>query len=313
MSEIKIQEALKKIKNSIPWKKIFIYGEETYLIEQLLKKISQIKDTEKYYLDENLPSVYQFSGTSLFGNSPLPVFLNAQSLPSLLKKKKEKEKFLKFLSSLEEFVIVAPEPLDYKQLKNETFQSVIDLSEVVIKAQEYTEDRIVALLEKKFKAAQKNLDKKLLKLIVEIVGTNLYDLKQETDKLLNYPGELTEETIKKLLYSSGKVNVFELIVPLIKKDKKGYLKQLNQALSQGIEPLLILGLLQSQVRNLIALKVGEKTKLPLNALKTFKILSSQTNLKELFGLLKLLHEKEFEIKSGKTPQDLALKELIFYN
>ena len=312
MKQIKIQDALKQIKNNIPWKKIFIHGEEIYLTEQLIKKISNLREIEKFYADEELSAIYNFSGTSLFGSSPIPLITNAQHLTSALRKKSEKEKFLKFLKTLPEFIVAATETLDYKKLKNEIFQTIAESANIVIISESYPEKAVYNLIKKKFSSAGKQISDQAIKLIVETVGTDLLNLKQETDKLLAYPGELTEETVKQILFSSGRVNVFELIIPLVRKNKREFLKQISAALSEGVDPLSIIGLLQSQIRQLIAILTGEKPKLPLKAQKTFKELSKQTTLKELLLILKKIHETEFKIKRGEQPPERALKNLTFF-
>jgi len=310
MKQIKIQEALKQLKSGIPWKKILIHGNEIYLTEQFIKKLSSYREIEKFYADENLQNIYQFTGTSLFGGSPLLLITNAQHIPSTIRKKSEKEKFLNFLKSVPEFVIVATETLDYKKLKSEIFQTINELADITIISENYPEKAVYSLIKKKFETAGKPISDEAIKLIVETVGTDLLDLKQETDKLLNFPGKLDAKTVRQILFSSGRVNVFEIIVPLVENNKKEYLKQISTALSEGVDPLSIIGLLQSQVRQLITIASGEKPKLPLKAQKTFNELARRTSIKDLFLLLKKIHEVEFEIKSGVKSPEVALKSIV---
>ncbi|SMP11844.1 DNA polymerase III, delta subunit [Desulfurobacterium pacificum] len=310
MKQVKVQDALKQLKNNVPWKRIFIYGDEIYLTEQLIKKISSFREVEKFYADEDLSAIYSFSGTSLFGSSPVLLITNAQHLPSALRKKSEKEKFLKFLKTLPEFIVAATETLDYKKLKSEIFQTITELAEIVIVSESYHEKAVYNLLKKKFSSAGKQISDQAIRLIIETVGTDLLNLKQETDKLLAYPGELTEETVRQILFSSGRVNVFEIIVPLVEKNRKEFLKLISTALSEGVDPLSIIGLLQSQVRQLIAILTGEKPKLPLKAQKTFKELSRRTTIKDLFLLLQKIHEAEFATKSGEKMPELAIKSIV---
>ena len=41
MKTLKVQEALKELKGKWRWKKVLIYGEESYLTDQFLKKLEE--------------------------------------------------------------------------------------------------------------------------------------------------------------------------------------------------------------------------------------------------------------------------------
>ncbi|RUM43595.1 MAG: DNA polymerase III subunit delta [Desulfurobacterium sp.] len=310
MKTVKTTEVLKKIKNRLPWNKVLIHGEESYLTEQFIKKVSAIREIEKFYADEELESFLNFTGTSLFGSSPIPVLIGVERLNELLRKKTDKERFTNFLKTLDSFVLVSYEELPYKKLKTEIFTAIGKLVDVIIHSENYPLERIYTLIAKKFHSAGKDVSKETIKLIVEMVGTNLRELRNETDKLLLYPGELTPEVVKLLLFSSGKANVFELVFPLVEGRKKEYLNQLESLLQKGADPLSLIALLQTQLRQLISMATGDKVRLPPETIKKFRVLLKEKGLKELLLLLKKLHEKEFAVKRGITSGEDALKSLI---
>jgi DNA polymerase-3 subunit delta len=252
MKRITVQEALKL--KELP-RKLFIHGQEEYLSRQLLKKFLKGKSYEKFY-PESLDEFLKGGSGFLFSQDgqSTPVILHAQELPKFLRKKRDKELFLRRLSTSDSFAVVAFLELDYKTLKGELFKGIEELSELVVESKPYTEKQLYGLVDKKFKSAGRPLPKELVKLIVETVGSELTELKHETDKLLCYPGELTREVVEGLLFSSGKVNPFELIFPLLRGDGRELLTLFNSYLEKGGEPLQLLGLLQSQLRNLIEIK-----------------------------------------------------------
>jgi DNA polymerase-3 subunit delta len=308
---VKVQDALKEIKKGLFFKKLLIHGEEFYLTGQFLKRVSAFRDIEKYSLSENLSEIYSYTGTSLFGDSPLLVITEIEKATEVLRKKTEKEKFFKFLKGINEFILVSFEEIDYKKLKTETFTKILELLDTVIVSEKYTEKAIYSILKKKFESSGKKVSLDILKLIVELVGTDLAELRNETEKLLLYPGELTPEVVKLLLFSSGKVNVFELIYPLLEGNKKEYIKRLNILLSQGVEPLSIIALLQAQVRQMVLLACGESVRLPKDVIQKYKTVIKRRKLKNLLLLLKKLDESEFAIKRGTADGGDILKNLVF--
>ncbi|TCK04609.1 DNA polymerase III subunit delta [Phorcysia thermohydrogeniphila] len=311
MKTVKAYEVLKKVKDKLPWNKVLIYGEESYLTQQFLKKIGAIRQLEKFHADEELGSFLNFTGTSLFGDSPIPVLLGVEKLTELLRKKADKERFIKFLKSLDSFILVSYEELDYRKLKSEVFSAIGQIVDIVIHSENYPEEKIYALLAKKFRLEGREVSRELLKLIVEIVGTDLRELRNETEKLLLYPGELTPEVVKLLLFSSGKANVFELIFPLVEGSRREYLNQLEELLQKGADPLSLIALLQTQLRQLISMATGDKVRLPPDTIKKLRALLKQRSYIELLLLLKKLHEKEFAVKRGIISGEEALKSLAF--
>ncbi len=308
---IEVKEAIKKLKGNFPWKKILIHGEEDYLTEHFLKKLSSVRNVEKFYADEDLNGLFSFTGSSLFGSSPMPVIIHGEALPSVLKRKKERERFLKLLSELEEFVVACFRELDYRELNSEIFSHISSLCDVTIISTPYTENQILALLKRKFESAGKSVSPNVLRLIINTIGTSMRELKVETDKLISYPGELDEKTVKELLFSAGKVDPFSLVVPLIRGEKKIFLSSVNTYLSSGGDPVAAVGLLQSQIRTMIRLASGENVRLPSGVSRTYKLLIKEVGIKKLISLLYLLDEAEFSIKTGARSGEEALKLLAY--
>ncbi len=305
--KLKVQEALKR---EIKPGKIFIYGSEEYLTRQFLKKCLKGVNYQTFYPD-SLQEFLSFTGSSLFEGEVVPVLLHAEELPSKLRKKAKREAFLKKLRELNSFVITSFESLDWKTLKGEVFKGITEAARFVIESEPYTEKQIYGLIAKKFKSAGRELPPKLIKLIVEIVGTDLTELKHETDKLLLYPGELTEETVKALLFSSGRVNPFDLVFPLVEGRGREFLEMALNLLEKGSEPLQLIGLLQSQVRSMVEVASGRSVKLPREVLNRYREVSRRVGLVNLLKVLKELHQAEFSIKGGLKGDREALTELAF--
>jgi len=303
MRKIKVQEALKL--KEFP-EKVLVHGEEEYLTREFLKKLSRAKTVEKFF-PESLEEFFSFSGSSLFGGQTTPVILYGEELPGKLKKKAEREAFLKKLKSLPSFVIAVFRRLEWRELSSGFFREVASLSDAVIESEPYSEKQIYAIIAKKFKREGKELPPRLIKLIVEVVGTDLTRLKHETDKLIAYPGELTEEVVRELLFSGGNPEPFGLIYPLVEGNTKEFARRLEELFSKGVEPLQLIGLLQSQVRSLVEIACGRKPRLPREVYESYRALAKGRGLTGLLKLLKALHQVEFSAKAGGNPKEELLE------
>jgi len=303
MRKVKVQEALKL--KELP-KKVLIHGEEEYLTRELLKKLSKTKAVEKFF-PESLEEFFSFSGSSLFGGETTPVILYGEELPGKLKKKTEREAFLKKLKGLPSFVIAVFKKLEWRELSSGLFKEVASLTDAVIESEPYSEKQIYAIISKKFKREGKELPPRLIKVIVEIVGTDLTKLKHETDKLIAYPGQLTEEVIRELLFSGGNPEPFGLIYPLVEGNAREFAERLEELFNKGAEPLQLIGLLQSQVRSLVEIACGRKPRLPKEVYESYRALARKRGLTELLKLLKALHQVEFFAKIGGNPKEELIK------
>jgi len=296
VKRISVNEALKA---KLPHKKLLVHGEEEYLSRQLIKKLSNSLSFEKFY-PENLKDFLNFSQTSLFGGESTPLLLHAEELPSLLRKKALREAFLAKLDSLSSFLIVA-----FSKLEGQLLKEIEKRCEAVVESEPYSEKRAIGLILKKFKSAGREISPSLAKLIVELVGTDLTNLKSETDKLLSYPGELSEESVRELLFSSGKISPFEVLMPLLEGKSALFLERVEKALSSGIEPIQLISVLQSQVRAMVEIASSRRPRLPRDVYLRYREIASSLGLKKLLALLKTLNEREFFLKmgveSGKEP------------
>jgi len=214
------------------------------------------------------------------------------------------------LKQKEFWIIASFEELDYRTMNSELFKAITSIADAVAVSDPLPEKSVLSILKKKFSESGREISEGALKLIVELVGTDLQALKTETDKLLAYPGELTAEVVKELLFSTPNVNAFELVFHYLNEDRKGFLKGVNAYLSSGGDPLMLLGLLQSQVRSAVLLKSGEKVRMPKDAASKLKRSVQLLSVEKLLCKLKRLHEAEFSIKRGASTPEEALKSLI---
>ncbi|WP_456397313.1 DNA polymerase III subunit delta [Desulfurobacterium sp.] len=315
MTEISAGDFIKQIKSGkIDKKKIFIHGNEIYLTKQVIKALSEKFETEKVDVNDNdfLNRLFKGATQSLFSQKePFLIVMNINSLNSQIRKKSDKEKFIAFLKNSSGYLLVSETEIDKKTLNTELFKEILQHSDYTVVARHFDKKKIFQILKKKFETAGKEIDDETILFIIDTIGTDLQTLKVETDKLICFPHKLTKETVSELIFATKTTNIFSLITHILKKEKRDYIENLNILLSEGTEPLSLIALLQTQLRQIIEIKSGKKVRLPQKAIKEYINLTQKISLKELYNLLKTLHETEFAIKTGYRKPEEALKEIIF--
>jgi len=315
MAEISAGEFIKLVKlDKIKKEKIFIHGNEIYLIKQIVKIFKEKFETEIIDINEAnfLNKLFQGTTQSLFSNKePFLIVSNINLINSKLRKKTDKEKFISFLKNSQRYLLVSETEIDRKTLKTELFKEILKYSDYTVVVEHLERKKVFQILKKKFKTAGKAIDDETILFIIDTLGTDLQTLKVETDKLICFPGKLTKETVSELIFAIKTTSIFSLIKYILKRQKRDYIKNLNILLSEGTEPLSLIALLQTQLRQIIEIKSGKNTRLPHRVIKEYINLTQKSNLRELYNLLKTLHETEFAIKTGYRKPEEALKEIVF--
>ena len=100
--------------------------------------------------------------------------------------------------------------------------------------------------------------KNSLNLLTSSVGNDLYSLKNELDKLINYKntGEITEDDVKKMVRAGIQSSVFEAIESLLSGNKKRSLELLHEQLQKGEDPFYLLSMYAYQMRTLMKISAA---------------------------------------------------------
>ncbi len=315
MTKLSGAEFIKNFKSGkIKSSKLFLYGEEVYLTGQIIKAFKEKFDVNITDInDENFLKNLEIGVShGLFSKKePFIIVRNLNLINSKLRKKADKERFVKFLKEKEKYLLISETKLDWKVLKTELFKKIQENADLIIEVTKFSKNKVLQIIKKKFKSAGKEIDNETIIFIIDTVGTDLQILKVETDKLICFPGKLTKETVSELLFASKTTDIFSLIKFILKNEKKRYLENLEILFTEGIEPLSFLALLQTQVRQITDIKRGKKIRLPQNVIKEYINLTQNIPIKKLYITLKKLHETEFNIKAGIKKPEEALKEIVF--
>jgi len=143
--------------------------------------------------------------------------------------------------------------------------------------------------------------------LVEYVGSDLWRMSNEINKLLNYNKTIKIEDIELLIKPEIDLNIFNIVDALGYKNKNKVLKLFKQYLEKGEDEAYLLSMFIYQIRNLIKVKSGGK--LDMHAFVIQKTRQQVKNfswndLKKIYSQLLTI---DFDVKTGRTDIRSALE------
>jgi len=161
-------------------------------------------------------------------------------------------------------------------------------------------------------ACEAAINNQALEMLIENVGSDLWKMANEIDKLANYSKKIKIEDVELLIRPEIDLNIFEMVDAIGYKNKSKAIKLFNQHLEQGDNELYLLSIFAYQIRNLIKVKSGGKLEMsPFVAQKT-KQQAKSFNMEELKKIYRGLMTIDFDSKIGKADAKTAL-ELFMIN
>jgi DNA polymerase-3 subunit delta len=168
-----------------------------------------------------------------------------------------------------------------------------------------------------------NISPAALKLLVGLVGADLWVMSGEIDKLLAYgSGEvITEDNVKQLTCYAREANIFALVDAILEGRRSQAQQLLHRLLRDGASPTYILAMITRQLRLIVIAKdLGRKKSQPgipdiLEAVSNYSLDKAAKQAKA-FTLERIkkaydkLLETDVAIKTGKYEGDLALDLLV---
>ena len=168
-----------------------------------------------------------------------------------------------------------------------------------------------------------NISPAALKLLIGLVGADLWVMSGEIDKLLAYcSGEvITEENVKQLTSYAREANIFALVDAILEGRRSQAQQLLHRLLQEGASPSYILAMITRQLRLIVMAKDrGRKISRPgitdsLEPISDYSLDKAAKQAKA-FTLERIkkaydqLLEADVGIKTGKYEGDLALDFLV---
>ena len=253
-----VEELEKRTKNSNLDSIYVLYGEETFLLENTVKKIRNLfgeitKGINYIEIDEtNINKLIGELQTPAFGyEKKLIIVKNTGLFKREIKKKgadfaNYRDKLIEYLkenaSEIKESIILVfiEETVD----KTKILSTLEEQNAVICNFEHQKMPNILARLKAICKAYEVNISDTNLKYFVECVGINLQDLINEIRKQIEYVGangEITKETIDMLATKKLESVIFDLTDSLGRKDTKTAIIVLNNLLyaKEPIQKILI--------------------------------------------------------------------------
>ncbi len=310
---------------------IFFYGEDTYRIKEGVKLMIERYKNKGFVLkffncQENSSDLTNYfkdeiNQYSIFKKKELVVISNVFSSPGDIRKKllEEKEK----LTDSKNVFLFFEEEKDIN--KKDKFFSFLR------KKAECQEFRLFSFKEvknwagRKFNKRNFKVEEAALELLVQYAGINLWRVKNEVEKLMNY--RIKEKFIEKkdveilVKPENLELNIFTIVDVISQKKKNKALKLLRFYLEKGDSPLYLLTMISYQFRNLLIVKdliskgysydfALKKSGLHPFVFKKTYSQSFKFSFEELKKIYRKILEIDFTIKNGKIEPFFALEMFI---
>jgi DNA polymerase-3 subunit delta len=172
--------------------------------------------------------------------------------------------------------------------------------------------------------SQSGISVKAAALLARLVGSDLWTMSNELDKLVSYAGgkKIEEADVKAVVSNAQEVGIFSMIDAILEQRVGAAQEMLQQLFTQGMAPAQILVLLSRQVRIIFLMKemrAQGKTRIEIQnklGLRQDFILRkawdqadryTPSRIRELYHLLL---DTDIAIKTGKLDGELALDVLV---
>jgi len=313
----------------------FIYGEDSYRAKRKLeeiilgyKKIHQ-SGLNLIYINANENDFRDFYGNlktnSMFAEKKLIILKNVFS------DAKFQEEFLENIKNLEDvkdIVIIYEDCLPDQRTKffKALSGSARSREARQIKCQEFNFLQ-PAMLKKwvigKFNENGAKINPDALDLLVSSVGSDLWQMANEINKLSNYKkgGVVRKEDVELLVKPNIENDIFTTIDALASKEKRQALSLLHKHLENGDSPLYLLSMISYQFRNLLIIKelmekrnpyaaIAKKSGLHPFVVQKSYYLCNQFSMEQLKKIYHKIFQADSDIKTGKVEAETALDLLI---
>ncbi len=306
----------------------FIFGEEDYLIDNLISEIAKkhLPEIEKeinyfvrYASETPLEEIVTLmAGGSLFGSRKLIIYRDFQNSrnPNL----KILDKFLS-QPDPEIMLVVVAHAETTSQSKLQTLRKKV----ATVNVRPLNEQELDQFVRDEFKRYQKNVSADGIKAIVYLVGEKIHDLKTEILQVANFfknQTDISADDVEKVVGIHVTQNVFELTGMIAGKNLEKSLFILRNLLEKGESPATILALLLRHVLILLKMRgyylsgeknertIQDKLRLYPRHFKEYKAQLSRWKFNHLKEAIRLLRESDEIMKSSQVSPQVMLDMLI---
>lgn len=306
---------------------IFLYGQDTYRLQQKIKEIiEQYKKIHKSELNlarlsgqdikfDDFKNIFQ--QVSMFGEKKLIIlsdfFPNQELKENILKK-------AGFFSESKDIFLLYEKD---KIAKNDNFLKALKKPAKIQEFRPLEGEKLKNWARKEFRELNAQISPQALDKMVDSIGNNLWRFSSEIKKTVNYKKgkKINLEDVGLMVRPKIETAIFKTIDAIAQRNKKKALLLVHRHLDKGESPLYLLSMVNFQFRNILSVKdlieknvpyysISKKTGLhPFVAKKSFEQAGKFT-FQELKKIYWKIFQADLDIKTGRINPETALDLLI---
>ena len=242
-----------------------IYGEESYFVDETVKRIKNALSTTEevetsiFDLEESPVDLMMDEADTFpfFSERKLVIAKNASFLKAAEKGKEKIEHDLKRLenwlnhpSDFSITILIAPyEKLDERK----KITKLMKEKSVILHAETPKENDLAVWIRTEVSRFNKNIYDEAVDKLVEMVGANMLQLQIEIEKICLYLGEesyITVDIVENLVAKTLEHDAFKMLNAYLSRQNAEAVQIYHDLLRQKEEPIMLVGLLSSNIRTM---------------------------------------------------------------
>ena len=321
---------LKKIEQDGLKNFYLFYGQENYLINYYANEIKK-KFISQDLVDMNFDTFNSDMDVSKIINCTKSLPFMSEYRLTLIKnsgwfetgKKDDVELFLENINDFcdNAIIIFLEEKIDKR---NRLYKKIMDMG-FVLEVKSPSRKELIKWIIKICRASQKTITVENAELILKNIGSDMYFIKNELEKLISYKKdfwEITQSDINLLCSQNIETKIFDLILHMGNKNLKAALEDYNNLIFLKEQPFMILFMIARQFIFILQAKIFHESGKDINSIanllstRSFVIIDCLKQAKNfsrdiLISGIKECRNLDFKIKTGQILLDkLAVENLI---
>lgn len=321
---------LKKIEQDGLKNFYLFYGRENYLINYYANEIKK-KFVNQDFVDMNFNIFNSDMDVSKIINCTKSLPFMSEYRLTLIKnsgwfetgKKDDVELFLENINDFcdNAIIIFLEEKIDKR---NKLYKKIMDIG-FILEVKSPSRKELIKWIIKICRASQKTITVENAELILKNIGSDMYFIKNELEKLISYKKdfwEITQSDINLLCSQNIETKIFDLILHMGNKNLKAALEDYNNLIFLKEQPFVILFMIARQFIFILQAKIFHESGKDINSIanllstRSFVIIDCLKQAKNfsrdiLISGIKECRNLDFKIKTGQILLDkLAVENLI---
>ncbi|MBR3654097.1 MAG: DNA polymerase III subunit delta [Elusimicrobia bacterium] len=313
----------------------FLAGEESFLLEDSLKRIEKVVNTDD--LNREIFQATECSGNDILNSVETLPFLTDKRIVILKMANKLKNDDFKIITKIIEnpvdtacFIIIFPEKIKNSTSKRKDLITLCEKSDncYCVDCKKLYEKDVKNFIQEEFNNRGKNIEPDVVQQIINDTGLDLQNVSNEIEKISLYLGKekqtVTVEDFVKISGFTKEINIFMLTNAIEEKNVKYSLFIVEQMLKTGESAIGLLSTISGAVRKMLTAKslMEEKNYTSQDALNYVRVYSyfqykyaanlSKYSLVHLKKCLKEILKTDIALKTGKTDDKSAIENLVLF-